>query len=355
MKIRIDKILIVVVTVVVAVEVGLRVAAEMNTTNGFFRAIRDVRPQGYFPPPHVFHRDFGYLYKPHHRGRFIRTDFNAEMITNEHGFHSASCTREKPDGVFRVALIGDSMLAATEVTVEQTWAYQLQRNLRPVNGRKVEIINFGMDGYLLWNISRLLERKVLDFQPDVVVMWCNYERFDIGSERYRTTLRNGTILESYDPDRLLQYARLEDRRAVSLRLLIPGKLYISRLLNHLCNKVAPPNIRRITNEYPDTHNPLDLLSGMKESCNRRGIPLAVFYRERTPPPEKDRCIRIGIPTWSDIQVIDDFSALSFPHDAHFDVDGNAAYAEKVAPVFQKMLEELDKTFIVAGERIDHDE
>lgn len=339
-EIPIDKILMVALAIVLTAEVGLRVSAGMNTNLEILQTIKEIKPQGYFPPPHIFNREVGFLYRPHHRGRFIRTDYDAEMITNEHGFHSAPCTKIKPQDVYRVALIGDSMLAAIEVSVEQTWAYQLQKNLKPVDGRRVEIINFGMDGYLPWNISKLLELKVMDFHPDAVVLWCNYERFDIGSERYRTTIKNTTILEGFDPDMLLQHAALENRRSVSLRRMIPRTLYVSRLLNYLCKKVAPPNIQRITHEYPDTHNPLDLLSAMKESCNLRGVPLGVFYREHTPIPEQDKCRQLGIPTWSDVEVIEDYSALSWPHDAHFDIEGNATYAEKIAPVFQEMLETL---------------
>jgi hypothetical protein len=67
-----------------------------------------------------------------------------------------------------------------------------------------------------------------------------------------------------------------------------------------------------------------------------------------PPPERDRCRTLGLPTWSDVGAVADFDSLSWPHDAHFDVRGNAVYAAQVAPVFQTMLKTLAADYRYAG-------
>lgn len=339
-RVRVDVALLVALSLFLCAEVGLRLAASMGGSTELIAALRNAAPQGYYPPPHVFDAECGYRYRPAYRGRFRRTDFDASLVMNEHGFHAPSFSAEKPPGVFRVALMGDSMLAANQVTVDQTWAVQLQKHLAPVAGKKIQVLNFGVDGYLPWNISKLLETRVLHFDPDVVVLWCDAHRLDVGAERYRLATGDQTIWEASDPQLLPAYAKLESRRAPSLRELIPRSSYVARLLNHLVGKVGASNIRRIEEQPIARHDPDVILKTMRDTCAQAGVPLAVFYRQSAPSREHDRCRALGVPTWTDNDVIPDFDSLSWPHDAHFDVDGNAAYAAAVAPVFQEMLSTL---------------
>ncbi len=337
-----DGALILALTIFAICEIGLRitVANASGQDSTVIGSIRDIRPHGLFPSPYIFSREVGYLYQPNYIGRYVRTDFDTALIMNEHGFHGPSFDKVKPDGVYRVALLGDSRLTAHQVAVEQTWAYLLNRHLSDINGRRIELLNFGVDGYNLWNIAKLLELKVAAYQPDVVVLWYDYVRMEAREERYRTTTPHGMILDGSDPDRLLAQAQSEDRAALSLRRLIPRTLLVSRLLNLECRKVEPANLRRIDTPSRKLHDPSDLLRGMKKLCADANVPFAVFYRQHTPQRNKDHCLVLGIPTWSDVGVVPDYATLQWPHDEHFDVAGNAVYAEKVAPVFQKMLQQL---------------
>ncbi len=95
-----------------------------------------------------------------------------------------------------------------------------------------------------------------------------------------------------------------------------------------------------------SHQPGDVLAAMQSLCNERGIPFAVFYRREPPPLADDVTLsrqeqgRSAAPTWTDAGVVADFPSLSWPIDEHFTPQGNATYAQQVAPVFQAMLEEL---------------
>jgi hypothetical protein len=347
-RIRPDAALTLVCASFLVAEAGLRLAARSADAGGLMTALRDAAPQGYYPPPHVFDPECGYRYRPGHRGRFRRTDYDALLAINEHGLHAPSFSLEKPAGVYRVALVGDSLLAANQVPVEETWAVQLQQRLSPIDGRQVEILNFGVDGYLPWNIRKLVETRVLSFHPDVVVLWCDHERLGIGAERFRMVTKDDTIWEASDPQTLHARAARESGRAPSLRELIPRASYVARMLNHLVGKVGQSNIRRAEAQGTEKHDPADILEAMRVACARAGIPLAVFYRRHLPPPERDRCRTLGLPTWSDVGAVADFDSLSWPHDAHFDVRGNAVYAAQVAPVFQTMLKTLAADYRYAG-------
>ena len=65
----------------------------------------------------------------------------------------------------RVALVGDSFTFGQEVTYEESWGYQLQREL----GDDVEVLNFGVDAYGVDQAYLKYRHKVRDWRPDVVI------------------------------------------------------------------------------------------------------------------------------------------------------------------------------------------
>ena len=61
---------------------------------------------------------------------YIRSECFSNVIkTNSLGFHSREYSLEKPEGVFRIAVIGDSFIEASQVPIEKTFAYLLEEKL----------------------------------------------------------------------------------------------------------------------------------------------------------------------------------------------------------------------------------
>jgi hypothetical protein len=114
----------------------------------------------------------GWGLNPGAHGRYTR-EGNAYLRINQDGFRGPDYARPKPPGVIRVAVIGDSYVEAMQVAEDRTLTSVLGRALgtSPVlHGRKVEALNFGVDGYGTAQEMLTLQSKVWAYQPDIVVL-----------------------------------------------------------------------------------------------------------------------------------------------------------------------------------------
>ena len=110
-----------------------------------------------------------------------------EYHVNELGLRGPETTLEKPPGVRRVAVLGDSIAFGYWVSDEQGFARQLERLLNQAasGAGRVEVLNFGVPGYNLEQEIEALRAKALAFSPDlVVVLFClNDLEADPGEQR----------------------------------------------------------------------------------------------------------------------------------------------------------------------------
>lgn len=91
------------------------------------------------------------------------------MQINEHGFRrTAPMQADKPDGVTRVVVLGDSQTLGAGVGPDEAYAAQAEAAL----GEGWEVLNAGISGYRSLNVYRLLQRRIERFDPDVVVIDC---------------------------------------------------------------------------------------------------------------------------------------------------------------------------------------
>ena len=96
--------------------------------------------------------------------------YGTEVSTNSFGMREHETTREKPTTTFRIAVISDSATFGYRVKVEDRWSSILQELLNnQVKSRGVEVLNFAVPGYNTKQELILLENKVLEFKPDLVV------------------------------------------------------------------------------------------------------------------------------------------------------------------------------------------
>lgn len=103
-------------------------------------------------------------------------EFRALFQTNQFGDPDRERTLEKPEGVFRVAVVGDSMVEAAQVSLEERFTYLLERDLtawveqEPVPIHKVEVMNFGTAGYSTAQEWLNYRAHIRSFQPDLVLL-----------------------------------------------------------------------------------------------------------------------------------------------------------------------------------------
>jgi len=91
---------------------------------------------------------------------------------NSLGMADREVTREKPAGVFRIAVIGDSISANFELSPRpeiylNVLGNQLEHD--PRRGVRFEVLNFGVNAYSVTQSVRMLEARALGFAPDLVI------------------------------------------------------------------------------------------------------------------------------------------------------------------------------------------
>ena len=95
--------------------------------------------------------------------------------TNGDGFRDREFLRPKPPGVFRILALGDSVTVGYGITdpretLPKTLERELNRGRSPEDTR-IEVLNFGIDGYNTLQEERLLEVKGLSLDPDLVLVF----------------------------------------------------------------------------------------------------------------------------------------------------------------------------------------
>lgn len=124
----------------------------------------------------------------HHRRRedFLRYDYapnldraefadeRLRLVTNSHGMADQEYARSKPDGVHRLALIGDSVSRGYGVPPGRSFEALLERALndrsRQRRSGRVEILNFSVVGYRITQLLDVCLHRAPPFEPDVYVV-----------------------------------------------------------------------------------------------------------------------------------------------------------------------------------------
>lgn len=97
----------------------------------------------------------------------------AFITTNSAGFRDREHTLAKPAGTIRIAVLGDSYCEALQVEMDETFCSVLEGELTEcdsLDGRKAEVLNFGVSGYGTAQELLMLEHRVWDYEPDVVLL-----------------------------------------------------------------------------------------------------------------------------------------------------------------------------------------
>jgi len=122
-------------------------------------------------PRHVVGADFGLrINQPGARYRHKSPDVSVEFRINSKGLRAdREYPYEKPEGVKRIVSLGDSFTVGYEVEVEECFSSVLERELVAA-GYRVEVLNAGVSGYSTAEACLYLEREMLRYDPDLVLL-----------------------------------------------------------------------------------------------------------------------------------------------------------------------------------------
>ena len=97
----------------------------------------------------------------------------AYVKINSRGLRDREHELAKPDGVYRIAVLGDSYAEAMQVEMEKAFWALLPQRLQScgfAGGRKIETINFGVSGYGTSHELLTLQERVWPYRPDMVLL-----------------------------------------------------------------------------------------------------------------------------------------------------------------------------------------
>ena len=95
--------------------------------------------------------------------------------TNSAGLRDDEYTVAKPDGAFRIAVLGSSWTMGSGVASEDTWHARIEEWLNAEDAsRRYEVLNFGVDQYGIGEIVATLEHKALAYEPDLIIVALTY-------------------------------------------------------------------------------------------------------------------------------------------------------------------------------------
>ncbi len=102
-----------------------------------------------------------------------RSEGLATSYFNADGMREPGLTIAKPAGIYRIALLGDSLTESLQVPVESSFGFKIQKELKELLGRPVQVANFGTSGYSTAQEYLQLKSKVLKYKPDLVLLCYN--------------------------------------------------------------------------------------------------------------------------------------------------------------------------------------
>lgn len=115
------------------------------------------------------HETLPYTMKPNSVSTSIH---GHEIRINSLGLRDHEYNYEKPDGVFRILVLGDSSTFSYGNSMDDGFTKVLERSLnsKSLNSKKVEVINTGHPGYNTRDEYNYLKLYGLKYNPDIIVV-----------------------------------------------------------------------------------------------------------------------------------------------------------------------------------------
>lgn len=192
----------------------------------------------------------GWVLRPGLRGH---TPYAKDVAINSQGLRDREFAVPKPEGVYRILMIGDSLTFGSGVASADSLPKQLEAKL---GSAAVEVINAGVPGYGTYQERLLLEDVGLAYQPDLVIL--GFFHNDLESPRYHGKRWLGA------------------RNALSRRLHVYQFLMRQRRL--LRARLRPPMpLDYATVPEAAWDAPRAELNRFIDTCRRSNVPVAVAY------------------------------------------------------------------------------
>ncbi len=195
------------------------------------------------------HPELGWTLKPNTSHIRHRLRKNIKVSYNAKGWRDIEHQIQKPEGVFRILVLGDSYMEAYTVEFEQSFAYRLQLNAKNA-GYDVEVINMGVGGYGTLQEYLVFEQFGKQYSPDLVLL-AFYTMNDLRDNSLElSNLDTHPHLDSKQPD---QWQIIPaDFELIQQRFLEAEKRYKTKASNWTRQSALYQLIKRIRSQPKQT-------------------------------------------------------------------------------------------------------
>jgi len=147
-------------------EIGVRTWLHRLATEEQFRAyasVAELEAAG-FSSMFVRHRYIGYMPAPNYR--------SGPNAHDALGYRGDAFPLSKPEGEYRIVALGGSTTYTVAVQdYRSSYPHLLERELRDRGFPRVRVINAGVPGYMSWESLANLQFRVLDLEPDMILVY----------------------------------------------------------------------------------------------------------------------------------------------------------------------------------------
>lgn len=240
-------------------------------------------------------------------GGWQRAEGEVYVRTSSAGWRDREHTLQAAPNTFRIAVLGDSFSEAAQVEIHEAYWAVLERELagrEALQGRQIEVLNFGVSGYGTTQEFLCLEHEVWQYKPDLILLQflpgndvCNNSHtlepdrgrpFHVFSgdelmldntfrEQITRVLRPGAIARNWDEKVILWKHFLISHSAIM------SLIYEMRHRNEDQAGNLEPGIESLVFFEPGEPEWIEawaitdaVLREMQESCREHQVPLVVF-------------------------------------------------------------------------------
>jgi lysophospholipase L1-like esterase len=183
-----------------SVLVGL-VLAEVALRLAFDEGRDEARRKGHVRSDHP-----RLVYEPRPNAVHRFPDSSIGVRTNSAGFRDDEFVMPKPEGTYRIAVLGDSVTVGWGVTREHTYPHLMEAMFHEA-GKRVDVMNLGVMGYNTIQEVETLRVKGLAFAPDLAIVG-----YVLNDELVKGQGPSGAFDKSF--------SRLLDRAKIGVRQLV---------------------------------------------------------------------------------------------------------------------------------------
>ena len=165
---------------------------------------------------------------PYLRYELVPGALSGNIRVNSDGFRGPDYPQPKPEGVFRIIMLGDSETLSIMLAEREALAAQLEDELNQGGAKpRYEALNFGVEGYNTFQELEQLKIKGLKYDPDLIIL--NYVLNDPEPGEYyfnKTFIMRHSALARYFTYRIKKALIRRERKKLGIKTEVEHFYYL---------------------------------------------------------------------------------------------------------------------------------